>query len=65
MAEIKQWYVRTNDGKYLVNVVTTTSLISFDTKEEAEAARQETGRIESCYVTDVPPAALQKPGIVI
>lgn len=81
MAKDKQWYVRTNDGKYLTDVTTTIRPLDvrngiglgtiereyaeFGTAEEAERARQEKGSADICYVTDVPPAALQKPGIVI
>ena len=76
-----KWYVRTNDGKYLVGVTRTIRPLDlkngiglgtiereyaeFGTAEEAERALSEKGSADICYVTDVPPAALQKPGIVI
>jgi len=77
----KLWYVRTNDGKYLMDVTSTIRPLDikngigqgtiereyaeFSTVEEAERALSEKGSADICYVTDVPPAALQKLGIQV
>ena len=67
------WYVKTEDGKYLVDVTRTIRPLNikhgigqltiereyaeFSTQEEAEKARQETGCADICHVTDVAPLA--------
>ena len=72
---IKRWYVRTEDGKYLVNVTNTIRPLNirngigqltvereyaeFSSQEKAEEACQQTGCADTCYVTDVVPPAIR------
>ena len=71
MAEIKWWYVRRGDGKYLVDVTRTMRPLNiengigqltierkyakFSTMEKAWDARDGLDCAATCYVTDVPP----------
>lgn len=73
----KKWYVRTEDGKYLVDVTSTIRPLDiengigqltiereyaeFSTVEEAERAISERGSADICYATDVPPVSLLEP----